>query len=442
MTKRAIFPLTDKEIVHAFTELNDRVEATSITYYLASGRQCNQDNISQTISDTDSFIIKSSIYWAKQSPHGSATTCSITYKSPGQTQDFDPYSSQLDFGDVSHFQNTLEKNADDVVKLAHKLFRVGGYSSTKNKHSKNEKDNIFSLTNAHVSLIKQLESGILRNTEELRKFIQDSASEYDRKNKIQDKEHKDRLRDLEERYQERTKEFEKRETIIQEKQKEIDNSDNTTARRKIRSDIIGTITERNKGLRLSTDTNNKRLAVSYLFYIALFGFLLIYILNIYYGNTLYIHADEKWDMIFVKLFRNLLPVGGFFATLFILIRWQNSWAQRHADAEFAQRQFELDIHRASWAVETALEWNRQSASTIPPELLSGMTRSLFDGGKSSSDDNTALDVLASALLGQAQQVRLRQGENELEFGSRGIRKLAKTPLKKAGTEKPEGSEQP
>jgi hypothetical protein len=49
----------------------------------------------------------------------------------------------------------------------------------------------------------------------------------------------------------------------------------------------------------------------------------------------------------------------------------------HASAEFLLKQFELDIDRASWVVETAMEWHRDQQAEIPAPLLEGITRNLF-----------------------------------------------------------------
>jgi len=46
------------------------------------------------------------------------------------------------------------------------------------------------------------------------------------------------------------------------------------------------------------------------------------------------------------------------------VRWMNRWFEQHAAAEFWLKQFQLDIDRASWVVETALEWRKEQKTEI------------------------------------------------------------------------------
>lgn len=421
MKQRPILPLSDKEIVAALDAINNILPG-NISYTLESGRSVDKSNINSIIENTTNFISTACIQW-----NASGNQVFIFYRSPGYTDVGDDYSASIQINNLNSL-NIDAKKVDEVAKAALDFFNSGWTGAANTKNDKQKSDNIFALISAHVGLINKIETGISRNIDEFRKFIQESATESDRKSRALDSEYKRRLDDLEKRYQDRNIEFEKREDKIREKLQEIDISDNTTARRKIRSEIIETVSKRNAGFKLSNDTNKKREIIFVIFVITIISFLFLIIANAYFGKTLVIDAGDTLTVIFVKMFKNLVGVAGFFGTMFVFIRWQNSWAQRHADAEFAQRQFELDIHRASWAVESVLEWNRQTNSPIPPELIGGITCSLFDNGKPSNDDNTALDALASALLGQAQHVKVRQGENELEFGPKGLKHLSKTPL--------------
>jgi len=119
------------------------------------------------------------------------------------------------------------------------------------------------------------------------------------------------------------------------------------------------------------------------------------------------------------------------ATLYY-VRWLNRWFEQHSAAEFWLKQFQLDFDRASWVVESALEWRRDQKTEIPVPLLDGITRNLFLDRDHAGEKSTAADDLASALVGNASQVKLRVGENEISLDRKGLIGLSKTDTGKTG----------
>lgn len=83
------------------------------------------------------------------------------------------------------------------------------------------------------------------------------------------------------------------------------------------------------------------------------------------------------------------------------------------------------IDRASWVVETAMEWRRDQNAEIPTSLLEGITRNLFTDGGDSAQAHSAADDLASALVGNASQLKVKLGNNELNFDRKGLAGLGK-----------------
>ena len=134
----------------------------------------------------------------------------------------------------------------------------------------------------------------------------------------------------------------------------------------------------------------------------------------------------EWDRLVVAIKGLTLTAlaGGIFVWY---LRWLNHWSSRHADGEFQLRQTELDIDRASWVVETALEWKNSQQSAIPDSLLSSISRNLFQkpGEFDERDGPSAADQLASALLGEASKVKLNIGGNEVELTRQGIKRASK-----------------
>ncbi|MCM0752025.1 hypothetical protein DEA98_14245 [Brucella pseudogrignonensis] len=104
----------------------------------------------------------------------------------------------------------------------------------------------------------------------------------------------------------------------------------------------------------------------------------------------------------------------------------NRWVERYADTEFYLKQFELDIDRANWVVETALEWKEKQDRTIPDALLGSISRNLFLKTDRDEDaDMHPADYLASAILGRASALNLKVPGGELQLTGKDIKKLAK-----------------
>jgi hypothetical protein len=121
-----------------------------------------------------------------------------------------------------------------------------------------------------------------------------------------------------------------------------------------------------------------------------------------------------------------LGAMAFAATAIYYIRWNDHWFRQHADEEFRLKRLELDIDRASWIVEMALEWQDEKGTAIPEELIDRLTTGLFS-------DSTRLDAprhpnedLSDALLGASSGLTMNvPGMGELKLDRKGIRNFAK-----------------
>lgn len=123
--------------------------------------------------------------------------------------------------------------------------------------------------------------------------------------------------------------------------------------------------------------------------------------------------------------RLLLSSFGLIGTLLYFIKWQNKWADRHAESEFELQQFQLDVNRASWVIESCLEWRKETSNHVPAELLKSITHNLFSRGNAEVENVVhPADALASALMGSASKVKLKMGDSDVEFDKPG--KIAKS----------------
>ncbi|MBR0778096.1 hypothetical protein JQ625_24970 [Bradyrhizobium diazoefficiens] len=207
--------------------------------------------------------------------------------------------------------------------------------------------------------------------------------------------------------------------------KKLDDRDYMHARRAIRGDMQQTIKDRQQTFRLTTDTRGLR-SPMHAVMILLIGFLLVL-------NSVFLHQtwnvdvqSATWSTLGPLLVKQGVATAVLIGAVLYYLRWMNRWFEQHASHEFWLKQFELDFDRASWVVESALEWRRDQKTEIPNALLEGITRNLFSERENLPDKSTAADDLASALVGNASMVKLKAGDSEISIDRKGLGGLAKT----------------
>lgn len=85
----------------------------------------------------------------------------------------------------------------------------------------------------------------------------------------------------------------------------------------------------------------------------------------------------------------------------------NRWFEKYAKIEFFLKQLQLDFERASWVVETSLEWRKElDGSVLPEVLLNSLTKNLFSDTSHGEEEQLLhpTDQVLSALLGNAIKV--------------------------------------
>lgn len=222
-------------------------------------------------------------------------------------------------------------------------------------------------------------------------------------------------------------EFNKKEESLQEqidaldkKRKDLDDSSNTHARREIRRDILKEIKNRQTEFKLTDGTNKLRRPIA-LAMIMLIGFFTYF--GLLSGFVFYdVLKGDDFNTILIAGAKQLLYSAGAVGSLIFMIRWMNRWFELHSQSEFALKNFELDMERASWLVETSLEWKDAKGTAIPPELLESLSSNLFENEAKIEQLLHPADQLASALLGSASAIKLKAGDSSIEVDPK---KLAK-----------------
>ncbi|MBA2434065.1 MAG: hypothetical protein H0V54_03085 [Chthoniobacterales bacterium] len=119
--------------------------------------------------------------------------------------------------------------------------------------------------------------------------------------------------------------------------------------------------------------------------------------------------------------------AGLIATIVFYIRWNDRWFRSHADEEFRLKRLDLDVDRASWVVEMALEWKDEEGKQIPSGLLDRLTTNLFKIDDPGEQVRHPTEDLASALLGASSALKLQiPGVGEASLNRKGIREFQKT----------------
>ena len=213
-------------------------------------------------------------------------------------------------------------------------------------------------------------------------------------------------------YDKRSDDLNSRESALVDEKKKLDDRSNTHARRQLRTDLKAILKERNDAFALSAQTNKKRTPIHVLF-IALSA------------GTAALAARAAWVASARPTTQSLIELGltalSFVGALAFYIRWSDAWARQHANEEFKMRRLDLDVDRASWVVEVALEWNEEKDSQIPTELLGRLTTGLFeDGVPLERARHPAEDVLGT-LLGASTAVEVNVPGGKMTLDRKGIK---------------------
>lgn len=281
-------------------------------------------------------------------------------------------------------------------------------------------ENELALRNATIERFEQVQAKLAEDTAAFNKTIQENYLAEKAKLDAQFEKDRDKLN---EEYSKKNDAIDKRKLELDEREAEIDASDNTAARRQIRKDLLEEIQKRSEKFALTAGTERLRWPVH------LVSLLIIIsaIAGAYYFGEKIPVASDSINIAYVIML--LKPLGLTFVavgTAFFYLRWLNRWFEQHAQAEFKLKQFQLDIERASWLVETALDWDAKQDKELPKELLEGLSKNLFHFDEDKIDQvRHPVDELASALMGTASKVRLNLGGNEVELDGKRLKNAAK-----------------
>jgi hypothetical protein len=293
----------------------------------------------------------------------------------------------------------------------------------------------------HESTLTKLEEIAGNITSEMARHQIELADEYIRKQNLLEEQFRQSEVQLQNKYDKQAEELRKKEEDLKLLQSSIDDRDNTHARRATRNKLLEDVQNRIENFGVTVATERKRLPVMAAFIFILFTLSCFALIT--WGEILDYHktagaltsntgsmvtkalgqSDAKGfqELILTKADLYILWIRFSFIAISLIgialyfIRWQTRWAEQHSGAEFQLQQFYLDVNRANWVVESGIEWQKDTGFAIPGELLERLTHNLFKAAVESPAAIHPADELASALLGSASKLKLKAGNNEIEF---------------------------
>lgn len=232
-------------------------------------------------------------------------------------------------------------------------------------------------------------------------------------------------------FQTRIEALQRREEELAAEKKALDDRSSRHARRQHHKDLKKALQARSEKFSLTEETIQKRWPVHVLYVVLTVATMVI--LSVVVWDQL--HATEfSW----YRVIRLPVALAGFIAAVVFYIRWNDEWFRQHADEEFRLKRLDLDIDRASWVVEMALEWRDENGTAIPQELIERLTRNLFQDGEPRKPVRHPSEDLASLLLGASAGLRVRiPGIGEAVINRRGVRDLKKKARSLAGGDEAE-----
>lgn len=223
---------------------------------------------------------------------------------------------------------------------------------------------------------------------------------------------------LEEEFSKKNDALSARESQLAEAKAQFDDRSARHVRRDSVKGLKGIISRRGENFALTRDTQKKRWVI-HLIFVVLLG---VSATVLAFGLFQQPAQTEQGAQLWLHLLR--IPAGalGFAFAAVFYIRWNDHWFRQHADEEFRLRQLELDIDRASWVTELALEF-RDEQGNLPAALLDRLSAGLFVSRSSEGVRHPTQDIL-STIIGASSRLKLTlPGGIEADVSKGGIKKV-------------------
>ena len=305
-----------------------------------------------------------------------------------------------------------------IVALINKRLRVFQSDRPAVTGLSKEQGDLIAIHNSTLERLENLGEDLIRQTSEYRVELDKKVAE---KSENIEADYTAKKEKLDADFSRKKDALDAEKSLLEAREKRIDDRDNTHARRELRLELLNEIQARSDKFALTRGTQRLRWPI-HAACVVFFGISAWFAYT--YSSELfqYVQGDNVATVSTVLL--SLKSLGFTFAAVatgIFYIRWLNHWFNQHADAEFRVKQFQLDVDRASWIVETVLEM-KAGKDVIPTALLNALTTNLFEYDSRRDETPHPADELASALLGSASNVKVKAGDAEIDFTGKSLKK--------------------
>ncbi|EIM25234.1 hypothetical protein [Microvirga lotononidis] len=273
----------------------------------------------------------------------------------------------------------------------------------------------------NVALLSAIQASASDQIARVNQFFIDLTDKLDTKNRELEETYRNQASTLERQFAAKEEALKSEREALETLKKDLDDRSNTHARRAIRGELIQTIQGRQRSFTISPETRSLRWPIHVVFIVLLLGSLAGAVWSLYVWGT---NPTDAWGaMTVTSAVKTAVFTFGFLTSAGLYISWMNRWFDKHADAQFHTKQFEIDINRATWAVEAALEWKNIQGEQMPDALLTGITKHLFDHPHGETPEYSPLEALASSILGSASNLKMNLNGNEVSLDRKSIKQI-------------------
>lgn len=421
-----VHKVADQLLLKFFMEVAQTIGSTSISVAVIGGTQqvaLNRNNEEWALEKDFHWLLKSDDYSLEY----------ITTNRPGVHVTAD---RRTFAGNVLYDQLTISSDANQTggapplsgedLKAVNDLvstYLMAGLNSA--SLAFNSPETVQSLLKSHQTMVTRLEGMVVDIGERATRARIELDEEFNTRKTELELQFTQRQTDAQRTLEEQKRILNEQDEELRTRAKLLDDRNNTHARRALHEQLKNRLADRFKNLDLTPQTKSSRTPIHTAVVITSIILGILIAAFTYEAITTLGSADSTLSERILVIAKSATASLGFLGVITWYLRWLNRWFERLADAEFQLKQFELDINRAQWVVETAFEWKITQNAPIPDPLLENISRNLFS--KSEKDENADMhpaDFLASAILGRASAVNLKiPGGGEISLDNRGIRKL-------------------
>lgn len=409
---------SDRTVVECFRDIAEEFGVEQFSVSVIGHPGLGQINLNEGDEDFDALVTTDSTLIDTLSISVSGLPLAYhrggTVNFNGQQKAKSPYFDEVVF---THNGNITLSGKDRIRVATMVAEKLSAYSPERGLGETPEQIQLSAIHNATLERLEGLNESLVNSTHDYRNKID---TEFSEKTKSLESEFLEKSKTLDEDFRKKSDALESESDDLEKRRQELDDKDNTHARREIRKDILQEIKNRQQEFKLTDGTVGLRKPI----FVSMVILVIVFVTGALLTGAELLVQDLSGNEFLVGIIKQAFYSAGAVGSLIFFIRWMNRWLEQHSQTEFHLKQFELDMERASWLVETSLEWNDAKGTTMPPDLMKSLSANLFLDKAEVENVAHPADQLASALFGSASSIKLKAGDSLVEIDPKKLNKQA------------------